>query len=172
MNRQEKAQEIENLTARFQSTQHAFLVNFQGLTVEFDTEMRREMRKANVQYKVVKNTLAKRAAKGTALEALDEKFTGPTAVAINPDDPIAVAKLISKFAKDNPKFSFKAGVVEGRAISEKDLEMLVNLPSREELMSRLMFLLNSGAQRLASATNGVARNLAVVLGQIRDQKQG
>lgn len=170
MNRTEKTQELEVLSKQFRATTHAFLVGFQGLTVGTDTMLRAEMRKANIRYKVVKNTLARRASRGTALEVVEKHFVGPTAVAINPDDPVSVAKLLLKFTKDHPKFVFKAGVVEGRAIQVKDLDALANMPSKEELISKLMFLINSGAQRLATATGGVARNLAVVLGQIRDQK--
>jgi large subunit ribosomal protein L10 len=171
MNRQEKTLEIDSLTESFQSTKHAFLVGFQGLTVGADTALRSELRKANIRYQVVKNTLARRAAKGTALEVVSDQFVGPTAVAINPEDPIATAKLLLKFTKDHQKFVFKAGVLEGRPIEAKDLEALANMPSREELMSKLMFVVNSGAQRLASVTGGVARNLAVVVSQIRDQKE-
>jgi large subunit ribosomal protein L10 len=118
----------------------------------------------------VKNTLAQKASAGTPMEALTDKFTGPTAVAIY-DDPVAMAKLVSKFAKDFAQFKFKAGIVEGRVMEMSDLEALVNLPSREQLLSKLMFLINSGAQRIATATAGVSRNLAVVMGQIRDQKE-
>src|SRR5206468_2297018 len=135
-----------------------------------DTTLRSEMRKNKVKYKVVKNTLAQKAVPGTPVEPLAEQFKGPTAIAIF-DDPVMLAKLVSKFAKDFAQFKFKAGVVEGRLIDIKDLEALVNLPSREQLLSKIMFLINSGAQRLATATAGVSRNLAVVLGQIRDQKQ-
>ncbi|MBX7221911.1 MAG: 50S ribosomal protein L10 [Blastocatellia bacterium] len=170
MNKEQKNQEIETLVKQFQATKHAFLLGFQGLTVGTDTMLRAEMRKANIRYKVVKNTLARRAAKGTALEVLDKHFVGPTAVAINAEDPVTVAKLLTKFTKDHPKFVFKAGVVEGREIFAKDLDALSNLPSREQLMSKLMFLINSGAQRLATATSGVARNLTVVMGQIAEKK--
>jgi len=132
--------------------------------------LRSEMRKNKVKYKVVKNTLAQKAAAGTSVEPLAKQFTGPTAMAIL-DDPVTLAKLVSKFAKDFTQFKFKAGIVEGRVIDVKDLENLVNLPSREQLISKIMFMINSGAQRLASATSGVSRNLAVVMGQIRDQKE-
>ncbi|HMV99503.1 MAG TPA: 50S ribosomal protein L10 [Acidobacteriota bacterium] len=170
MNRTEKNQELEVLTKSFQSTPHAFLVGFQGLTVGVDTNLRAEMRKANITYKVVKNTLARRAAKGTALEVVEKNFVGPTAVAIHPEDPVTTAKLLQKFFKENPKFVFKAAVVEGRAIQVTELDELANMPSREELLSKLLFVLNSGAQRLASVTNGVARNLAIVLNQIHEQR--
>jgi large subunit ribosomal protein L10 len=170
MDRKEKQKELESLSTEFREAKNVFLVNFQGLTVANDTTLRSEMRKNKVRYKVVKNTLAQKAAAGTHIEPLTNDFTGPTAMAIF-DDPVALAKLISKFAKDYAQFKFKAGIVEGQVIDVKRLEALVNLPSREQLLSKLMFLINSGAQRLATATSGVSRNLAVVMGQIRDQKK-
>jgi large subunit ribosomal protein L10 len=170
MDRQEKQKELEALKEDFKDAKNVFLVNFQGLTVANDTTLRGEMRKNKVKYKVVKNTLAQKALAGTALEPLAKEFKGPTAMAIF-DDPVMLAKLISKFGKDFAQFKFKAGVVEGRVVDVKDLEALVNLPSREQLLSKIMFLINSGAQRLATVTAGVSRNLAVVLGQIRDQKK-
>lgn len=170
MDKKSKQEELNILKADFNKANNVFLVNFQGLTVANDTVLRSEMRKNNVKYKVVKNTLAQKAAVGTAMDALNKNFTGPTAIAVF-DDPVTLAKLVSKFAKDYAQFSFKAGIVEGRAIDVKDLEALVNMPSKEQLLSKLMFLINSGAQRIASATSGVARNLAVVMGQIRDQKE-
>jgi len=170
MDRKQKQEELDALAAEFKKTKNLFLVNFQGLTVANDTAMRSEMRKNHVKYKVVKNTLAQKASSGTSIEKLNDRFTGPTAVAMH-DDPVMMAKLISKFAKDFAQFKFKAGIVEGRVVEAKDLEALVNLPSREQLISKIMFLINSGAQRLASVTSGVARNLAVVMGQIRDKKQ-
>ncbi len=170
MTRQEKVSAVEELAAEFQSTRHAFLVGFQGMTVQSDTALRGELRRAGVRYHVVKNTLARRAAKGTVLEQLGDRFTGPTAVALAPEDPVAAAKLLLKLFKDYQQFAFKAGVVDGNAIGEKDMEALATMPSREELLSRIMFLVNSGAQRIASATSGVARNVAVVTAQVRDKK--
>ncbi len=170
MDKKSKQEELEALKADFEKSNHAFLVDFQGLNVANDTILRSEMRKNNVKYKVVKNTLAQRASDGTPLQPLHKDFTGPTAVAIF-DDPVTLAKLVSKFAKDYAQFKFKSGIVEGRVISATDLEALVNMPSKEQLLSKIMFLINSGAQRLATATSGVARNLTVVMGQICDQKK-
>jgi len=120
---------------------------------------------------VVKNTLAIRASEGTPIEQVKGKFEGATAVALSKDDPVALAKLLSKWAKESPVFSFKAAVVEGRAIDVKDIEALSNLPSKEELVSKVMFLINSSAQRLAVVTAGVARNLTIVMDQVRAQKE-
>ena len=169
--RQEKDSEIEQLQREFLASPNALLVGFQGIKVADDERLRRELREANLSYRVVKNTLAVRAAEGTPVEQVKEFFTGPTAVALSPNDPVTLAKVLSKWAKESPVFSFKAAVVEGRAIEVKDIEALANMPSKEELISKVMFLSNSGAQRLAVATAGVARNLAIVIDQVRAQKE-
>ena len=169
--RQDKDRTIEELQRKFGQCRNALLVGFQGLKVGDDERLRRELRQAALSYYVVKNTLAIRAAKGTPIEQVSDCFTGSTAVALSENDPIMLAKVLSKWAKESPVFSFKAGVVEGRLIAVNDIEALANMPSKEELISKVMFLINSGAQRLAVATAGVARNIAVVLDQIRAQKE-
>jgi large subunit ribosomal protein L10 len=170
--RAQKAQEIEILHQEFSEAPNGLLVGFQGIKVEDDERLRRELRQAKLSYRVVKNTLAIRAAEGTPMDAVKDSFVGATAVALSKNDPVTLAKVLSKWAKESAVFSFKAGVVEGRVIAVKDIEALANLPAKEELISRLMFLINSGAQRLAVATAGVARNLAVVLDQVRATKEG
>ena len=169
--RLQKEKEIEVLHREFEESPNALLVGFQGIKVGADERLRRELRQANVSYRVVKNTLAIRAAGGTPMEQVKEQFTGATAVALSKTDPVTLAKLLSKWAKETPVFSFKAAVVEGQAIDVKEIESLSNLPSKEVLISKVMFLINSSAQRLAVATAGVARNLAVVLNQVRAQKE-
>lgn len=170
--RAQKDTDIEVLRKEFQESPNALLVGFQGIKVGDDERLRRELRQANLTYRVVKNTLAIRAAEGTPMEQVKHNFTGATAIALSKDDPVSLAKVLSKWAKESPVFSFKAGVVEGRVIEVKDIEALSNLPSKEELISKVMFLINSSAQRLAVATGGVARNLAIVMDQIRAQKEG
>lgn len=167
----QKEKEIELLHREFEESPNALLVGFQGITVSADERLRRELRQANISYRVVKNTLAIRAAKGTAIEQVTDNFEGATAVALSKNDPVTLAKLLSKWAKESPVFSFKAAVVEGKAIDVKNIESLSNLPAKEELISKVMFLMNSSAQRLAVVTAGVARNLVVVLDQIRAQKE-
>jgi large subunit ribosomal protein L10 len=139
--------------------------------VEKDQQLRRQLREAQLSYRVVKNTLAQRAVEGTPLEALRDHFTGPTAIAYSEHDAVGMAKVLTKFAKENPVFTFKAGVVEGRVIAVKDVEALANMPSKEELLGKLLFLLNAQAQRLAVALAGTARNLAVVLNEVAKQKE-
>ncbi|MCI0525534.1 MAG: 50S ribosomal protein L10 [Acidobacteria bacterium] len=168
--REQKEKDIALLKEEFIKTGNALVVSFQGLTVEKDWELRRSLEKAQLNYRVVKNTLGKLAIEGTPLEPLKDHFVGMTAIAYSETDPVGLAKVLSKFAKDNAQLKFKAGVVEGRVINVKDVDALAAMPSKEELISKLMFLLNSPAQRIATATNGVARNLVVVLKQIADQK--
>jgi large subunit ribosomal protein L10 len=169
--RAQKEQEIDVLHKEFQETPHALVVSFQGIKVADDERLRRELRQANLSYRVVKNTLAIRAAEGTPMAQIMDNFTGATAVALSKDDPVTLAKVLSKWAKESPVFSFKAGIVEGRAIQPQDVEALATMPPKEELISKVMFLINSGAQRLAVATAGVARNLTVVIDQVRAQKE-
>jgi large subunit ribosomal protein L10 len=168
--RQQKDQEIADLKEALTSSGNAFVVGFQGLTVEKDQVLRRQLREAQLSYRVVKNTLAQRAVENTHLESLSDKFVGSTAIAYCQSDPVGLAKVLSKFAKENAQFTFKAGVVEGRVISIKDIDALATMPSKEELISKLLFLLNAPAQRLAVALNGVARNLTVVVNEIAKQK--
>jgi large subunit ribosomal protein L10 len=170
--RLQKESEVEELRREFEEAPNALLVGFQGIKVEADERLRRELRQAGLSYRVVKNTLAIRAAKGTPMEQVSSSFTGPTAVALSKNDPVTLAKVLSKWAKDSPVFSFKAGVVEGRAIAPAEVSDLANLPSKEELISKIMFLINSSAQRLAVVTAGVSRSLAVVIDQVRAQKEG
>ncbi len=168
--RVQKQEELEGLRKDLGSTSNALLVGFQGLTVELDGQLRRQLREAQLNYRVVKNTLGRRAVEGTPLEPLKDHFSGMTAIAYTQNDVVSLAKVLSKFAKDNAKFTFRAGVVEGRVISVKDIAALASMPSKEELISKIMFLINSGAQRMAVALNGVARNLAVVVSEMAKQK--
>src|SRR5262245_52177225 len=170
--KEQKQQDIALLKEEFGDAGNALVVSFQGLTVEKDWELRRALEKAELNYRVVKNTLGKLAVEGTPLEPLREHFIGMTAIAYSQTDPVGLAKVLSKFAKENAQLKFKAGIVEGRVINIKDIDALAALPSKEELISKLMFVLNSPAQRIATAVNGVARNLAVVIKQIADQKSG
>lgn len=171
MDRSEKDKEIEALNAEFKAAKNLFVAGFQGLTVSQDSELRRSIRAAGSKYKVVKNTLAQRACKDTSVEPLKEKFSGSSAVLYNEQDPVALAKAITTYAKSHPLFVFKAGVVEGRVVNLADLDQIATLPSKEELISKLMFLVNSPAQRLASVVSAVARNLAVVVNQASEQKK-
>src|SRR4030095_2514110 len=136
--RQQKEQDIALLKEEFVRIDNALVISFQGLTVEKDYVLRKTLREANLNYRVVKNTISRRAVEGTPLESLKESFVGMSAIAYSEKDPVSIAKVLSKFAKENPQIIFKAGVVEGRAINVKDIESLASLPSKEELVSKLL----------------------------------
>ena len=166
-----KEEELNALKKDLAELKNLIVAKFQGITVAQDTELRQKVRATNSKYRVVKNALAKIAAKGTPAENLANVFEGPTAIAYNSSDPVALAKALTAYAKSNPVFVFKAGMVEGRVVNIADLNAIAALPSKEELIGKLLFLLNAPAQRIAVATNGVARNLAVVVGQAIEQKK-
>lgn len=170
--RKQKQESLETLTEQFKNASAAMLVGFKGLTVPKDQELRNQLREAGISYSVVKNTLARKAAVGTALEPAVEQFKGVTAVALSGGDPVILSKAITKFTKANPDvFTFKAGIVEGRVMALRDVEAIASLPSKEELLSKIMFLVNCQAQRLATVTNAVVRNLVIVMDQVRAQKE-
>jgi len=160
-----KIEQVEKMGADFKKVKSAIVGSFAKLTVAQDFELRKSVRSVGGRYRVVKNTLAARAAKGTAIEESLKKLKGVTSVATTEGDPVALAKALTKIAKDVPSFQFKSGVVEGRVIGIAEIEQLANLPSKEELISKLMFLLNAPAQRIASALNGLPRNLAVTVNE-------
>jgi large subunit ribosomal protein L10 len=169
--REQKQKDLDALAEQFQAASAGMLIGFNKLTVAKDQELRRSLRDAGASYTVVKNTLARKAAAGTPFEGAAEHFKGVTALALAEGDPVQLSKAISKFVKDNPEvFSFKAGVVEGRVVALRDVEALATLPSKEVLISRIMFLINAQAQRLATVVSAVPRNLAVVFGQVAEQK--
>jgi large subunit ribosomal protein L10 len=171
--REQKQKDLEALAQQFQAASAGMLVGFTKLTVAKDQELRRRLAEAGASYSVVKNTLARKAAAGTPFEGATEHFKGVTALALAGGDPVQLSKAISKFVKDNPDvFSFKAGVVEGRVVALQDVEALATLPSKEVMISKIMFLINAQAQRLATVISAVPRNLAVVVGQVAEQKGG
>src|SRR6202008_1948756 len=151
--RTEKQQDLDRLKTELAKVSPVIRTTFQGITVEDDTKLRRAVQAAGGKYKVVKNTLAERAGAGTTAESLLKNLSGTNSIAYTETDPVALAKALTKIAKDTPAFQFKSGVVEGRVISISEIQQLANLPSKEELMSKLMFLLNAPAQRIASALN-------------------
>jgi large subunit ribosomal protein L10 len=171
--RAQKEKDLEALTEQFKNAKAAMLVGFQGMTVPKDQELRNQLREAGVSYEVVKNTLARKAAEGTPFEQAAEHFKGVTAIAIGEGDPVNLSKAITKFSKANPDvFTFKVGVVEGKVVALRDVEAIASLPSKEELISKIMFLINCQAQRLVTVLSAVPRNLAIVVKQIGEQKGG
>jgi large subunit ribosomal protein L10 len=170
MNRTEKSEMVESLSGDLAKSTNAILFAFKGLKVPEVTELRRQVRGTQSKYLVVKNTLALRATKGTALEALAEHFTGATGVVYNQSSPVALAKVLTAFAKTNPNLVFKAAVIEGQAVAASEIKTIAELPSREELVSKLLFVMQSPMRRLVTVLNGPVRNLAGVLAQVADQK--
>ncbi len=166
-----KVEQVEKLGKELKSASSMVVATYSKLTVAQDYELRKTLRGSGAKYRVVKNTLAERAAKGTKVEEILKNLSGVTSIAYTAGDPVALAKALSKYAKDNPEFSFKAGVVEGRVISLREIEALATMPSKEEIYSKLLFLLNAPAQRLVTAINAVGRDLAVVVGQGVEKKK-
>jgi large subunit ribosomal protein L10 len=158
----EKVAQADELRVRLANVSTVVLSTFQGITVEDDTRLRRAIEAAGGEYQVVKNTVAERAAAGTQTEDLLKNLKGTNSIAYTTTDPVSLAKVLTKFAKDVPAFKFRAGWVEGRVISIADIAQLSNLPSKEELISKIMFMLNAPAQRVATAMAALPRNLAVV----------
>lgn len=171
MDRHTKKEIVDRLREDLKDIESVFLCDFKGLTVEKDTQLRRSMREKGANYSVVKNTLLKLAFTDTSFSQVDESLVGNTALVYHPEDVVGTAKLISEFAKDNEAFNFKAGVVEGKAISVNELESLANMPSKETLVSKMMFMLNYPIQGLATTLSGVNRKLVVALDQIKKQKE-
>jgi large subunit ribosomal protein L10 len=166
-----KREQVEKLNADLKNVSSMVVATYSKLTVAQDYELRKTLRGAGAKYKVVKNTLAQLAAKGTKVEEALKGLGGVTSIAYTSGDPVAMAKALSKYAKDTPEFTFKVGVVEGRVISIREIESLASMPSKGELMSKLLFLISAPAQRLVTVMNAVGRNLAVVVDQGVQQKK-
>ena len=160
--RKEKQQDVEKLHVELGQVSTVILSTFKGITVEQDTKLRRAVESAGGRYRVVKNTLAERAGAGTPAEGLLKNLSGTNSIAYTASDPVTLAKVLTKIAKDVPAFKFRAGVVEGRVISIEEIQQLAQLPSKDELISKIMFLLKAPAQRLATVLAAVPRDLAVV----------
>jgi len=161
----EKQKDLDNLKTELAKVSTVILTTFQGITVEDDTKLRRAVQAAGGKYQVVKNTLAELAGTGTPAEGVLKNLKGTHSIAYTQTDPVALAKALTKIAKDVPAFQFKSGVVEGRVISIAEIKQLADMPSKEELISKIMYLLNAPAQRIASALNAVPRNLAVTVSE-------
>src|ERR1700720_1708325 len=166
-----KHEQVEKLTADLKNVSNAVVATYSKLTVAQDYQLRKALRGAGAKYRVVKNTLAERAAKGTKVEEGLKNLSGVTSIAYTTGDPVAMAKALTKYAKDTPEFTFKVGVVEGRVITIKEIAALSSLPSKEELYSKLLFLISAPAQRLVTVMNAVGRDLAVVVDQGVQQKK-
>ncbi len=161
----DKIKDAEKLRQEVLNSPHMFVAGFEKLTVNQDYELRKAIRGAGGDYAVVKNTIAGKASEGLSSEKLLQGLRGMTSIAFTTADPVGLAKALTTYAKANPNFTFKAGMVEGRAIDVKEIQDLAALPPREEVLAKLLYLINAPAQRLVTAMNGVGRNLAVVVDQ-------
>ncbi len=151
----EKKAKVEELAQKLKEAKSVVLADYRGLTVEQDTRLRKALREANVEYKVMKNTIIDFASKSSALEGLEKYLNGPTAIAISTTDPVAPSKILSKYAKDFEKLEIKGGMVEGNIIDEKGVKELASTPSREELLAKFIGSLQSPLYGLAAALNAI-----------------
>ena len=169
-NREQKAQAVSEFAEGIGKATNAFLIDFKGVTVPQVTELRKQVRESGSEYVVVKNTLALIAVKDSPLTTISEHFKGMTAVAYNTTDAVALAKVLTKFAKDVPTVQFKAAILGGQPVPASEIQNIANLPSREELVSKLLFLMQHPLRGLATVLQGTIRNFAVVLDQVAKQK--
>lgn len=170
MNRQEKTEAITVLSEGVATATNAFLISFKGITVPQVTELRKQVRETGSKYFVVKNTLALIAVKDSPLTQLKDKFSGETAVAYNTTDAVALAKVLTKFAKDVPSVQFKGALLAGQVVPATEIQNIANLPTREELVAKLLYLMQHPLRGLATVLQGTIKNLAVVIDQVAKQK--
>jgi len=163
--KEDKRKDVDALRQELERVDHLFVAGFEKLKVDQDFELRKAVRAAGGRYRVIKNNLAEKAAEGTNAEDVLKDLAGMTSLAYTTSDPVALAKVLTGYAKANATFTFKAGMVEGRVIDIRTITELATMPSKPELIAKVLWLLNSSAQRVATALNGVAKNLAVVLDQ-------
>lgn len=161
----EKKKDLDDLKKAIQENKNFFVAGYEKMTVSQDFELRKTIRGVGGNYRVVKNNIAAKASEGTPAGDVLGDLKGMTSLAYTANDPVALAKALTKYAKDNAAFTFKAGMVEGRVIDIKAINDLASMPPKEEIYAKLLFLINATATRLVSSINGVGRNLAVVLEQ-------
>jgi large subunit ribosomal protein L10 len=164
-NRKAKSKDLESLKKKLADNQNIFVTGYEKMTPKQDFELRKTIRGAGGEYEIIKNNLAAKASEGTGTKDLLGDLKGMTSLVFTQNDPVALAKALTKYAKDNAAFTFKAGFVEGRVIDIKAIGDLASMPPKEEIFAKLLYLINANATRLVSSINGVGRNLAVVLDQ-------
>jgi len=164
-NKNDKKKDVESLRKELEASKNLFVTGYEKLRVSQDFELRKAVRASGGKYRVVKNNLAAKASEGTPAEQVLKELKGMTSLAYTSSDPVALAKALTAYAKANPTFTFKAGMVEGRVIDIKAIHDLASMPSKEEIFAKMLFLINAPAQRLATVINAVGRNLAVVIDQ-------
>ncbi|MDR3704114.1 MAG: 50S ribosomal protein L10 [Candidatus Sulfopaludibacter sp.] len=163
--KEDKNKDVDSLRQDLARLQNLFVTGYEKLKVGQDFELRKTVRGAGGKYRVVKNNLAEIASEGTPSEQVLKGLRGMTSMAYTSGDPVALAKALTAYAKANPSFTFKAGIVEGRAIDVKQINDLASMPSKEQIFAKLLYVINAPAQQLVTAMNAVGRNLAVVVDQ-------
>ncbi len=163
--RDQKKKDLDALHAELEKAKNVFLTGYEKMTVQQDFDLRKAIRGAGGTYQVIKNNIAEKAAEGTPASELIRNLAGMTSMAYTSGDPVALAKALTAYAKAVPTFTFKAGMVEGRVIDIKQVQELASMPPREEVLAKVLFLINASAQRLVTAISGVGRNLAIVVDQ-------
>lgn len=163
--KEDKKKDIDALRQDLEQSKNLFVTGYEKLRVDQDFELRKVVRGAGGKYRVIKNNLAEKASEGTPAGEVLKDLRGMTSLAYTTGDPVALAKALTAYAKTNPTFTFKAGMVEGRVIDVKAINDLATMPSKEEIFSKLLYLINAPAQRLVTVMNAVGRNLAVVVDQ-------
>jgi large subunit ribosomal protein L10 len=171
LTREKKAEQVTKLAAELEGSTSAIVGTFAKLTVAQDYNLRKVVREAGGKYRVLKNKLAARAAKGTQVEAALQGLKGVSSVAYTSGDPVALTKAISTWVTENAEFTFKLGIVDGKVISIEEIKQLATMPGKEELFSKLLFLINAPAQRLATVIAATGRDLAVVVNQAVEQNK-
>ncbi len=165
LSRSQKSEKVKKLASELEGSSSAIIGTFTALTASKDFDLRKTIRNAGGSYHVVKNKLAERAAEGSKIEKALKGLKGVNAVAYTSGDPVALAKALSTWVKDNSEFTFKLGIVDGKVLNVEEVGALATMPGKEELFAKLLFLINSPAQRLATVLNATGRNLAVVVNQ-------
>ncbi len=166
-----KKQIADALHGRFERAKVVVLTDYKGLNVKAVTELRRRLKEAGIDYQVVKNSLMERAARETGVAVIKDQFKGPSAIALSYDDPVAPAKILTQFAKENDKLEIRGGVLDGKALGPADIKNLANLPSREVLLAQVLGVLNAVPTSLVRVLNAVPGSFVNVLNAIKDKKE-